>query len=113
MKSLKQILSQPQIKALDYNFDGGAFEVIQVGSLVPLFAIASWGGGWDHVSVSRPDRLPVYAEMKMVKRLFFLDDEWAMEYHPPIDKYISINPNTLHLWRPNNQQFPTPPEWMV
>jgi hypothetical protein len=113
MKTIEEIIQAQQIKVLDYDWDGGAFEVFHSGSLIPLRVIASWTGDWDHVSVSRPDRLPSYAEMKYVKRLFFKEDEWAYEFHPPVDKYISINPNVLHLWRLNNAPFPTPPEWMV
>ena len=38
--------------------------------------VASWGGGWEHVSVSLARRCPTWEEMCMIKDLF-------VEYHPP------------------------------
>lgn len=78
-----------------------------------LRIIASWGNGWDHVSVSRPNKVPTYHNMKLVKRMFFAEDEWAVEYHPPASDYISINDNVLHLWRPQDVEFPKPPKEFV
>ena len=37
------------------------------------------GAGWDHVSVSLPDRCPAWEEMCFVKELFFLPDEVAIQ----------------------------------
>lgn len=82
-----------------------------------LQVIASCGEGWDHVSVSLPDRCPTWDEMVLVKRAFFEASEWAVEYHPPAQKNISVHDFCLHLWRPrvtgNDPGFPTPPRWMV
>lgn len=80
-----------------------------------LFAIVSCGAGWDHVSVSRPDRCATWDEMVYVKRSFFKRGEWAIEYHPPVNKNISAHPYCLHLWRPNDgvTQFPIPPIWTI
>jgi len=75
--------------------------------------IASSGGGWDHVSVSLPDRCPNWEEMSIVKRAFFLKDEWAIEYHPPEAKNISVHDYCLHLWRPILDALPIPPPSMV
>lgn len=69
--------------------------------------------GFDHVSVSRPKRVPNYAEMKRVKRIFFGPDEWAMELHAPPSRHINVNSNVLHLWRPTEMELPIPPEWLV
>jgi hypothetical protein len=65
-----------------------------------LAIIASNGMGWDHVSVSRADRCPTWDEMELVKRLFFKDDECAMQLHVPPSDHINCHPNCLHLWRP-------------
>lgn len=78
-----------------------------------FLVIASDGGGWDHVSVSLPDRCPTWEEMSEIKRLFFGDDEWAIEYHPPTEKNISVHDYCLHLWRPQAVQLPTPPLILV
>jgi hypothetical protein len=78
-----------------------------------LRVIASSGEGWDHVSVSLPERCPTWAEMEQVKRLFFRDDETAMQLHVPPTDHISIHPFCLHLWRPHGAEIPRPPGWMV
>ncbi len=78
-----------------------------------LFVIASHGGGWDHVSVSREDRIPTWGEMEHIKRLFFLDTETAMQLHVPVSQHINCHPYCLHLWRPQNQEIPLPPSFMV
>lgn len=78
-----------------------------------LLVIASVGGGWDHVSVSRANRCPNWPEMSHIKRLFFRDDEAAMQLHVPVTEHINCHPYCLHLWRPLDGQIPQPPAWMV
>ena len=51
--------------------------------------------------------------MEHIKRLFFADDETAMELHVPPDKHINTHPNCLHLWRPQDQPIPLPPSIFV
>lgn len=78
-----------------------------------LRVIASAGEGWDHVSVSLPDRTPTWAEMEHVKRLFFKDDETAMQLHVPPAEHINCHPHCLHLWRPHDVAIPRPPAIFV
>jgi hypothetical protein len=78
-----------------------------------LAIIASNGEGWDHVSVSLPDRTPTWAEMEAVKRAFFEDHEVAMQLHVPPKDHISVHPHCLHLWRPHGVEIPLPPKGMV
>ena len=78
-----------------------------------LRIIAASGGGWDHVSVSLEDRCPTWAEMEHVKRIFFRDNETAMQLHVPPAKHISFHPHVLHLWRPHGADIPLPPESFV
>lgn len=58
------------------------------------------GGGWDHVSVSLIHRCPTWSEMCFVKSLFFKDDEWVMQLHPPKSENVNYYKFCLHLWRP-------------
>lgn len=97
--------------ALELGDDGGAFR-IKVRKQT-LTVVASWGCGWDHVSVSLPHRCPTWEEMEAVKRALFQDDELAVQYNMPPSKHISVHPYTLHLWRPQNVEIPLPPAWMV
>jgi len=78
-----------------------------------LKVVASSGEGWDHVSVSLPDRCPTWEEMEQVKRLFFREGETAMQLHVPPTDHISHHPYCLHLWRPQDVEIPRPPGWMV
>jgi len=85
----------------------GAFKVRN------LTVIASCGLGWDHVSVSMRDRCPTWKEMELVKHLFFLPEETAMQLHVPRTDHINIHPFVLHLWRPQHVSIPRPPEELV
>jgi hypothetical protein len=78
-----------------------------------LRVIAATGEGWDHVSVSLPDRTPTWAEMEFIKRMFFRDTEVAMQLHVTPEKHINIHPYVLHLWRPHYARIPMPPGGLV
>lgn len=75
--------------------------------------IASSGGGWEHVSVSRKNRCPNWPEMSRIRDLFFRDDETVVEYHVPKSDHVSVHDYCLHLWRPTTVEMPRPPKWMV
>ena len=83
--------------------DGGMWRI------KTLTIVASWGGGWDHVSVSKPNKTPSFEEMDKVKRLFFEPDEVAMQLHVQESNHISLHPHCLHLWRQQDREIPTPP----
>jgi hypothetical protein len=92
---------------------GGAFIVPSEVDRRPLRIVASNGEGWDHVSVSRADRCPTWAEMEQVKRLFFAEGETAMQLHVPSSDHVNNHPYCLHLWRPHDAPIPRPPALMV
>ena len=87
----------------------GVFELPSPIDGGTLRVIASVGEGWDHVSVSRQNRCPNWPEMEHVKRLFFKDDETAMQLHVPPSDHISHHPHCLHIWRPLDVEIPRPP----
>lgn len=86
--------------------------VVPSGDVV-LTVIASDGMGWDHVSVGLDRRCPTWEEMDAIKRLFFRDDEWAVQYHPADAECINNHPFCLHLWRPQGIEIPKPLPEMV
>lgn len=96
--------AEPNLKIERYRTAGpprtnaGAF-LVPFGART-LRVIASDDRGWDHVSVSLPDRCPTWQEMCAVKELFFRDDEVVMQLHPAKANYVNCHPNCLHLWRP-------------
>ena len=91
----------------------GAFVIPSKVDHAPMSIIASAELGWDHVSVSRKNRTPNWAEMSQVRDLFFKDDETVMQLHVPKTDHINEHPHTLHLWKPQNQEIPRPPSMMV
>lgn len=74
-----------------------------------LRIVASYGGGWDHVSVSRKDRTPTWEEMTAIKDLLFDPEDCVFQYHPPKSKYVNHHPHCLHLWRSQRERMPMPP----
>jgi len=103
-------------KAL-WGWDGdgtcGAFVVPSPIDRAPMTVVASSEGGWDHISVSRRNRVPNWHEMEHVKRMFFADDETAVQFHVPATDHINTHPNCLHLWRWQGGDFPRPPAIFV
>lgn len=97
----------------------GFYRILSALDAVPIVILATSDHGWDHVSVSRHDRIPQWLEMQQVKRLFFKDDEWVVQYHPAEDDYVTgrwpggRSLHVLHLWRPHTLPIPRPPKWMV
>ncbi len=94
----------------------GCFKVYVAGR--SFFAVASDGGGWDHVSVSpcskKRQTCPTWEEMCEIKDMFFEPEEAVVQYHPARSEYVNNHPFCLHLWRPNDgTALPTPPRIFV
>ena len=87
--------------------------LIMVKPISAMFIIASKSDGWEHVSASMKSRCPTWAEMCLVKSLFFKDDEVVMQLHPAKKHHINFHEYCLHLFRPINQQIPLPPKEMI
>lgn len=97
----------------DENGNNGAFFIPCRRHGVPLKVICSDGEGWEHVSVSYPDRCPTWEEMSFVKSLFWDDDDCVVQFHPPRAEHVNNHSYCLHLWRPTGHDIPTPPSFMV
>lgn len=97
------------------NGDGGngVFRFMSCVDGQPLAVIASNGDGWDHVSVSRNDRVPSYEEMEQIATLFFEADESAVQFHVPKTDHVNVHRYCLHWWRPTRDRLPRPPGYMV
>lgn len=102
--------------------DAGAFLIPSCEDGEPLRCMVSAGRmgasiglpPWDHVSVSRADRVPSWPEMDQLYKLFFRPGEVAMQLHVPDDEHVNHHPNCLHIWRPTGlKKIPQPPHWMV
>lgn len=113
MKPLEEIKKQAGITVVKAGKDGG-HGVVHHKKLSGT-VIWSFGGGWEHVSVSAYDKhyTPSWEDMCWLKSVFFLPEEWAVQYHPAESNYVNIMKNCLHLWRPEKEELPKPPIWMV
>lgn len=108
MRDLKEITDNPAVIVRIRGIDGGAGWV-KFSNKNVANVIWSFGGGWDHVSISFRNRVPTWDEMCRVKEIFFRDDEVCVEYHPAKKDYVNIHPYCLHIWKPQEAEIPTPP----
>ena len=111
MKPLKELINTPNLCIQQTGQDGGS-GYVQFGKM-QASVIWSNGGGWEHVSVSFNHRCPTWEEMCEIKNMFFHPHEVVVQYHPAESEYVNTHPYCLHLWRPLEQDMPTPPAWMV
>lgn len=82
---------------------------VPVGSMkLKVIACDGEETGWDHVSLSLPNRCPNWSEMCTVKDLFFDAEETVIQLHPPLSSYVNVHPYCLHLWRPVFTEIPLP-----
>ncbi|GAG16269.1 unnamed protein product [marine sediment metagenome] len=93
--------------------NNGLFMVESVKRKQNLRCVVSDGGGWEHVSVSLPDRTPIWMEMCVVKDLFWDEEDVVVQFHPKKSEYVNAHPYCLHMWRWKNRMFPTPPAVMT
>lgn len=91
--------------------NNGAFLIPHDG--LNFSVLVSDGGGWDHVSVSLPDRCPTWEEMDHFKRMFWDDSEAVMQLHPPRSQWVSHHRYCLHMWKPQEGAIPLPPSVFV
>ncbi|WP_052763916.1 DUF7694 domain-containing protein [Microvirga massiliensis] len=91
----------------------GLFRIPHVATAVTLTVVASTREGWDHVSVSLPNRCPDWPEMSFIAKLFFADQP-AMQLHVPEAEHVNVHRYCLHWWSPNDgREIPRPPQGMV
>lgn len=113
MKKQGEILKLDRLNVLNYSYDGGNGEIYWPAQKEPMFVIWSFGGGWDHVSVSYKRRIPTWDEMCRVKDMFFKEDETVVQFHPKKSEYKNLCPTCLHLWRDQNQEHKLPARELV
>jgi hypothetical protein len=94
-------------------FNGAFFIPLQSDPKIVFKVIVSDGSGWDHVSVSLPNRCPTWPELCWIKDLFWPEDQTVVQYHPAKSEYVNNMKYCLHLWRYQAMQFPVPPSYMI
>lgn len=116
MKSLEEIKQNRYIEIKREGKDGIGGVIYDKNTRVKLNFILSWGAGWEHCSVSITDRYkrtPSWEQMCFIKNSFWNEDECCVEYHPAKKDYVNNHEYCLHIWKPIEQELPTPPSIMV
>lgn len=114
MKTPNEIRAAQKLLLMEISEDGGCGKIYLGGTKAkPASVIFSWVGGWEHVSVSYPNRCPTWEEMCTVKDMFWNEEECVVQYHPPKSEYVNNYPYCLHLWRKSGENFETPPKNFV
>lgn len=85
----------------------------QMNLMTHVNVIASDGDGWEHVSVSTPNRCPTWEEMCAVKNKFWDPEDVVIQFHPKESEYVNHHPYTLHMWRKVGQEHETPPTSLI
>lgn len=114
MKKQNEIVRLDHLCVEQTGSDGGCGRIYLNGLRnEPLVVVWSFGGGWEHVSVSYRKRCPNWDEMCRVKDMFFYPEEVAVQYHPRQSEYVNTHPYCLHIWRKRGEDFETPPMMFV
>ncbi len=79
------------------------------GARVGVNAFSYHGAIWIHASISRPDRLPDYADLCYLKEVVFGPHRVCAQVFEETEHHVNIHPNCLHLWGPNfSSNWPLP-----
>lgn len=113
MKELKKIKDTTNLFIDKENFDGIMGRYFNREDTKMYTFVFSWGGGWEHLSVSLPHKTPSWDTMCIMKNIFWEDDEVCVEYHPRRMDYVNLHQHCLHIWRPIDKELPTPPKIYV
>ena len=100
-----------KIKAEGQNgFHGAYYDMLTKKWLNFVF---SYSCGFEHLSVSMPNRTPSWEQMCMMKDVFWNEDEVCMQLHPKKEEYVNNHNHCLHIWKPTTQEIPQPPSILV
>lgn len=75
--------------------------------------IFSYQLGWEHLSVSMPNKTPSWDQMCMMKDIFWGEEEACIQYHPRKEDYVNNHKHCLHIWKPTEEPLPIPPSILV
>lgn len=72
------------------------------------FSLMEDGSRWIHISLSRKDRLPSWAEITKVKNEFLGEETEAYHIIPKASQHVNLHSYCMHLWSPieTNQVLP-------
>jgi len=66
--------------------------------VIESFSIEQDDRYWQHISLSRPERIPSWSDIRAVKDAFLGSEREAYVVLPPAARYVNLHPHVLHLW---------------
>lgn len=105
MKSFEEIEKDKRIVSIENvcgHLDGtGIIKLPYCGMSTVVFTKDE--EGWEHVSVAplKKNMMPTWDDMRILKEMFWEDDEEVHQIHPKKSEYVNVVSNCLHLWRPS------------
>ena len=90
--------------------DGAIYRQVHHGPTSVICTVADREDSreWLHVSIAHRSRLPTWEELRWAKDYFIGPGRYACIVFPPLDCYVNIHPNALHLWSPLTGDWPLP-----
>ena len=82
MRPIQDILTNFRLTIKETSADGGCGILTLPLAKQSMTVVFSYGGGWEHVSVSYSKKTPTWDEMCRVKDIFWGEDECVVQYHP-------------------------------
>ena len=113
MKEIKKIKDTMNLFVDQEGYDGFCGRWFNKDDNKMYTYVFSYGGGWEHLSVSLPRKTPSWDVMCRMKDIFWNEDEVCIEYHPRKTDYVNMHEHCLHIWRPIDKEIPTPPKNFV
>lgn len=113
MRPSEEIKKSHRLQIIEESWGGFQARLIHPTIKPGIVIIASWGAGWEHVSVSRRNRTPSWEEMATIKDIFWEEEECVVQFHPPKSEYVNTHPHCLHLWKKIGHEYETPPKILI
>jgi len=72
----------------------------QPSGMTAIWSLAREQDGrvWLHASMAHPKRIPTWEDLKRLRAWLVPLDRYVYQVLPPLDRYVNLNPNVLHLW---------------
>lgn len=116
MKNIEEIEKTPRLmitgrgKGDTVAFGGYYMDIESDKKLNFIFSVQM---GWEHLSVSMPNKTPSWEQMCRMKDIFWGEEECCVQYHPKKSEYVNCHPHCLHIWKRNDGEYLTPPSLLV
>ncbi len=99
MKSIESIIKNDRVRIIiqEDGYIAGKLKTDKGSTL--SFIFGSDEDGYEHLSVSKINRLPDWEELLSARYVFWEDEEEVIQILPKKSEYVNIHKNCLHLWR--------------